>query len=345
MHLIIDIRSSQPIDPIITRYAASWVDLWRSLHPTDTVSYIHHAHQDCPENGRSVVVSSPSWWWGKKKLTTPESTEIFRSVNFSMYPPYDTTIDTISHIWDHADILYPQTGQTLLDKIIRPITKNRNNTKNTIIVPSLSVGQEAVEISHTNESSIEIIPYITLTPGKWDRHTLSQLSITECYWLYDGSYGSEAGVFNLLKWYKAYRDLGGEHILLLVGKQSSTETRDIALQVQSLGLTGSVRIIGALENESIESLYTHASGWIYVGAYYSGGPRVELARSHHIPLLISDIPALLDYQRDAIIIHPSHLSKLGQALRDLEQKEQKETRKISNVNIMIGYERVIARKW
>ena len=87
----------------------------------------------------------------------------------------------------------------------------------------------------------------------------------------------------------------------------------------------------------------HASGWIYVGAYYSGGPRVELARSHYIPLLISDIPALLDYQSDAITIHPSHLAVLGQALRDLEYKEQKETRKISNENIMVGYERVIAR--
>lgn len=133
-------------------------------------------------------------------------------------------------------------------------------------------------------------------------------------------------------------------MLLLVGKQSSVETRDLALQIQSLGLTGSVRIIGALENESIESLYMHASGWIYVGAYYSGGPRIELARSHHIPLLISDIPALLDYQSDAINIHPSHLSVLGQALRDLETRVQKETRKISNENIMIGYERVISKK-
>ena len=345
MHLIIDIRSTWPADPIITRYAASWADLWRDLHPTDTISYIHYTEQECPENGRSVVVSPPSWWWSTKKLKTPESNEIFRSVNFSIYPPYDRTIDTISHVWDHADILYPRRAQTLVERLICPHANNRNSIKNTIIVPSLSIGQESVEITHTRESIIEIIPYITLTPGKWDRHTLSQLSITESYWLYDGSYGSEAGVSNLLKWYKSYRDLGGAHMLLLVGKQSSVETRDLALQIQSLGLTGSVRIIGALENESIESLYMHASGWIYVGAYYSGGPRIELARSHHIPLLISDIPALLDYQSDAINIHPSHLSVLGQALRDLETRVQKETRKISNENIMIGYERVISKKW
>ena len=134
------------------------------------------------------------------------------------------------------------------------------------------------------------------------------------------------------------------HTLLLVGKQSPIETRSIALQIQSLSLTGSIRIIGALEGASIESIYMHANGWIYVGAYYSGGPRIELARSHHIPLLISDIPSLLDYRDDAITIHPSHLSSLGQSLRDLEHIEKKEKRKLSNDNIMIGYERVISKR-
>lgn len=62
MHLIVDIRQSSPIDPIITRYASSWVDLWASRHPTDTMSYIHYSEQDCPENGRSIIVSPSSWW-------------------------------------------------------------------------------------------------------------------------------------------------------------------------------------------------------------------------------------------------------------------------------------------
>ncbi len=344
MHLIIDIRSTSPIDPIITRYAGSWVDLWVSHHPTDTISYIHYVHQDCPENGRSVIVTPPYWWWGSQKLSKGDTSEIFRCVNFSPYPPYDPTIDTISHIWDHTDILYPHHTRGLWYRLLWTNANTRNSTKNTIIVPSLSIGQEAVEITHANESSIEIIPYIALTPGKWDRHTLSQLSISGPYWLYDGSYGSESGIIQLLSGYRDYRELWGMHILLLIGQQSSVETRYIALQIQSLGLTGSVRIIGALDYTSLESIYIHASGWIYVGAYYSGGPRIELARSHHIPLLISDIPALLDYRDDAMTIHPSHLASLGQMLRDLETSEQKETRKISNDNIMIGYGRVIARK-
>ena len=118
----------------------------------------------------------------------------------------------------------------------------------------------------------------------------------------------------------------------------------IALQIQSLNLTGSVRIIGALDTASIETLYIHARGWIYIGAYYSSGPRIELARSHHIPLLISDIPSLIDYLSDAMTIHPSHLIELGQMFRDLETSDQRKIRKISNDDIMLGYERVLARK-
>ncbi len=75
-----------------------------------------------------------------------------------------------------------------------------------------------------------------------------------------------------------------------------------------MNLTGIVRIIGAIEEETTESLYMYTSGWIYIGAYYSGGPRIELARSHKIPLLISDIPSLSDYHPGSIVMHPNHLS-------------------------------------
>lgn len=344
MHLIIDIRSTSPVDPIMTRYASSWVDLWSERHPTDRVSYIHYDSQDCPENGRSIVVTPSSWWSGNKALSIEWVNEIFRCVNFSEYPPYDSRIETISHVWDHADILYPREERTLLDKIMRTNTKNRNSKWTLTIVPSLSIWQEAVEITHIREEDIQIIPYITLTPGKWDRHTLAQLSISTPYWIYDGSYGSESSIHWLLKGYRDYRALGGSHTLLLIGRQSANELRDISLQVQRLDITGSVRIIGTLESASIESLYMHASGWIYIGAYYTSGPRIELARSHHIPLLISDIPSLSDYHTDALHIHPSHLSTLGALLQTLEQSNKKETRKISNDDIIQRYEKIIAEK-
>jgi len=344
MHLIIDIRSESPGDPIIIRYAKNWVDLWISRHPTDIVSYIHYITQDCPANSWSIIVSPKKWHWSAKKLTVPNSNEAFRCVNFSSYEPYDPSVYTLSHMWDHTDILYPRYEQSIIDHWIGSILKKRNRKNEVIVVPSLGIGQEAVEIYHLKEENIEIIPYISLPQDIWDSHILAQLSIVWSYWLYDGTYGSESGIVNLLKWYRDYRALGGDHMLLLLGKQSRTETQDIAMQIQALGLTGSVRIMGLLDPMSTESLYRYASGWIYIGAYYSGGPRIELARAYQIPLLLSNIESLSEYHSGALTIHPSHLAPLGQMLLDLEWIEQTEYHKIPNSTIMTAYERIIAQK-
>lgn len=88
----------------------------------------------------------------------------------------------------------------------------------------------------------------------------------------------------------------------------------------------------------------HASGWVYVGAYYTGGPRIELARSYQIPLLISNIPSLMEYHSDSITLHPNHLSQLGQLLRELEHTTVTIVRKASNEDIMKAYTKILAEK-
>ena len=214
----------------------------------------------------------------------------------------------------------------------------------TVIVPSLNVGQETVDILHIPEDAIEIIPYYSIQVEESSRAILNQLSISGPYWLYDGTYGSEANIYWLLKGYKGYRELGGDHILILMGQPTDIELYRISELIQKMGLTGFVRMTGVLDEAAIEWLYTYASGWIYIWAYYAGGPRIELARTHKLPLIISDIPTLSDYKYGAISVHPNHLSWLSQSMRDLENIIKKERRKISNDIIMKAYEKIIAEK-
>ena len=343
MHLLIDIRSTSPTDPVITRYASNWVNLWQSRHPGDLVSYIHFSHQKCPENGKSIIAKH-SWYWKWKSLKSPWSHEIFRCVNFSGYAPYDKNIVTINHIFDHTNTLYPSTEKSWIQEIVKKYTKKQLKKSGKIIVPSLVIWQETVDIIEIREDNIEILPYISFSLLTGDRRILHQLSISWPYWIYDGSYGSEANIYGLLGGYKAYRDLGGTHTLLLMWQPVDMELRRISDMVQKMNLTWSVRIIGILEEEHIESLYMHSSGWLYIGAYYGGGPRIGLARSHKIPMLISDSPSLSDYHTGSITIHPNHLSWLGQSLRDLEHKTKKEKRNVSNDDIMKAYEKIIAEK-
>lgn len=340
MHLIIDIRSSTN-DPMLARYASSWVELWRTRHGEHRISYIHFSHQICPENGESIIVHQPSWLRRWKRLGNKNTSEIFRCINFSKYLPYDVHIETISHVFDHADILYPRIESSWLQKLLKI---HKKNTSYKIIVPSLNVWQEAVSISHTKEENIEIIPYVQFNPNTTHQNILTQFSIAGSYWIYDWSYGSEANIPGLLSGYKAYRELGGTHTLILMWQSIDSELKNISEQIQKMNLMGLVRIIGTLDISSIESLYTKASGWIYIGAYYASGPRIELARSHNIPLLISSIPSLQEYHDSAITIHPNHLSTLGNLFQKLETFSSSNKRKISHTDIIRAYEKIIAER-
>lgn len=343
MHLIIDIRSSSPGDSIIHRYATNWVNLWKIKHPDDIVSYLHFEHQKCPDNGKSIVIQS-TWHGHWKSISAPWSKEIFRCINFSNYGQYDKKIVTISHIFDHANSLYPWIEKSWLEEFFKKHKKNSIKQSGTIIVPALSIWQETVDILGVREENIEILPYISIAPTISDRKILHQLTISWPYWLYDGTYWSEANIYGLLRGYKEYRELGWLHSLILIWQPIDIELRRISDLIQKMNLTGNVRIIGIMEEINIETLYSFASWWIYIGAYYASGPRIELARSHMIPLLISDIPALADYHSSAITIHPNHLGWLGQSLRDLEHMTKKEKRKISNEEIMKAYEKILAEK-
>ncbi len=343
MHIIVDIRS-EIVHSIITDYASNWVDLWRLRYPDHRVSYIHFRSQECPSNGESVIVSQTNWWRKSKRITTNGNPEIFRCINFSKYPPYDSKIETITHIFDHLDVLYPKVEISGLERIFKIQSKNKIGASYKIIVPSLQIGQEAVSLDHIREEKIEIIPYLKFSTEVNHTNILSQFSITEKYFLYDGTYGTESGILYILNGFKQYRDRGWKYILILIGKPTDIEFKNITDQIQKLELTGFVRIVGTLDIENTRSLYKNANGWIYIGAYYAWGPRIELAENYNIPLLISQIPVFQDYFDFSIVIHPNHLSNLWEKMQELENHIPKSSRKIWNEKLMQAYEKIIAER-
>jgi hypothetical protein len=81
-------------------------------------------------------------------------------------------------------------------------------------------------------------------------------------------------------------------------------------------ISESVTYTGTLTAESTLELYRNASGWIYTGAYWSGGARIELARAFGIPLLLSDLSVFSEYH--SMKIHPNHLEDLAPKILELE---------------------------
>lgn len=79
-----------------------------------------------------------------------------------------------------------------------------------------------------------------------------------------------------------------------------------------------VHITGILDIHSQEMLYQKAKSWIFVGAYNTSKVNVELANSHDLPMILSDIRAF-DFYPHAIKIHPNHLENLSEIFSQIEK--------------------------
>lgn len=336
MHLIIDIRQPYPADPTISRYASDWVDLWLLRHPTDTISYLHWDRENSPDNGRSIMVLHPSFWRRHIPIVKHGSTEIFRCVSFSPYPPYDQSITTISHHWDNGDLLFAHTDTN--------IAKNRIKKSHTIIVPSISIGEELVQLSHISENQIHPIPYIELQNHPSDRHLHVQISLDDPYWIYDGDYSNLTDIERLLMGYQDYLTLGGSYLLIFTGYMDPQQLRHISRIISEYDLTGSVRITGLLESWQLEALYQRGGGWLYTGSYYRWWPRIALARHYHIPLLLSRVSGISSYDTGVIYIHPNHPKDIGKSLISLESLEGETKDPWVNEEIMKIYEKLISTR-
>lgn len=336
MHLIIDIRQPHPSDPITSRYASDWVDLWRARHPTDTISYIHFMEQDCPENGGSIIIPPPSFWRRHGRIAKQDNSEIFRCMSFSPYDPYDQSIPTILHRWDSGDILFWVKSHN--------IAKDRIKESYSIIVPSVSVGEELIELSHIREDKIHPIDYIDLGLHSYDRHLHAQISLDAPYWIYDSGYHQIHDINHLLMGYRDYLTLGGWHLLVLTGYMDPLILRHVSRLISEHELLGSVRITWLLGPKQIEALYMRGAGWISTGSYYQGGPRIALARHHHLPLLLSRISGLTWYGNETIYIHPNHPRDIGKSLIELESTEWVSDKIWNNEAIMQCYEAIISKR-
>lgn len=336
MHLIIDIRQKIS-DPMITRYALAWTQSWCDRHPWDTVTYLALDGQDTPNNISTLRIPQQQSWRTKKSIATKGTREIFRCVNFSRFAPYDPQINTISHIYDALDFLYPKDENIWQQYRKTQIQKSLIRTSKHIIVPHDTIANELVETLQTHESKYVTIPYISISPEK-NTPFLQELGINTPYWIYDGQYGSEVDMSSLLSWYKQYQENGGTHMLVLMW-DPWWELKNLTNLIRAMNIANHVKFIWMPLWSLIDAIYTYASGWIYTGNYYAGNARVELARSYGLPLLLSDIAVFDGYE--SLRVHPHHLQSLATKLLSFE-KQKSPTYENNNDAIMKTYERLIA---
>lgn len=339
MHLLVDIRTSNPADTLTQDYAVAWVELWKVYHPDDTITYLTYPWVSLDGN----IISVPRWWdiFGKKKLAHHKNGPD-RIISFSKLKPIDADIPTLTHIFDNADILYPRNELNYFERKKKEVAyKTLLRKSGHIIVPHLEIGMELVEMFWIPEKKISVIPYFIPKKEYSSFTLLHPYGITPMYWIAEGSAGDEWNPFQLLQAYSHYiHEYNGTKRLIIVGDLGEN-LKHISDCIRGLDIMEYVKIIGTLPKWEKNALYENASGWISLWRYYGSGPNIAYALAYGLPIFTSDIAPIRDYAD--ITVHPNHtdefLSKLL-IFSKLQTSTEKYTH--SQHTIMDVYARVLA---
>lgn len=147
MRIIVDIRTASVHELIIPLTGIAWANMWKKLKKDDTISLLVHEHQFHVSDFPLITVPVPSIFIPQKSLRPKKTNQIFRTIQFSNYPIYDTSIPSLVHVSSHADHLYHNTGDGALVWRYRDWQRKQNFKRaTTLIVPDIQVGRELVEI-------------------------------------------------------------------------------------------------------------------------------------------------------------------------------------------------------
>jgi glycosyltransferase involved in cell wall biosynthesis len=246
------------------------------------------------------------------------------------------------HIVSNASTLYPDEATGSLGRRYSEwLRKKFLQSATTLIVPDIQIGRELVELYDIDEEMIEIIPHLPLRTLSGDTTPIQRIDTPVPYFLYDGGYAGESNILTLLAAWEHYRRDGGRYDLLLLGPALSHLSL-LTHMIRSLDLANSVRYLGYLDDATLATLYTEAKGWIYVWPYYSAGQLIELARAYALPMLLSDIRPLREY--DGIKVHPNHTTDIAEGIRRLERTLFTDTHPHHIESYVEAYEKILMRK-
>jgi hypothetical protein len=94
--------------------------------------------------------------------------------------------------------------------------------------------------------------------------------------------------------------------------------------------------------EELDSLYHHASGWVYAGNYFSAYGALAYACSHGVPLLLPAIDALLSYK--AFHFGVNHIDTLHSYIDTLIRTQKIEQKVYDKYLYIESYQSLLSKK-
>ncbi len=342
MYIFIDARTGMHENPHILWYAKFWWKLWQEFHQNDELVYLVSHHTDM-ENESYIVLPPDTLFANKIPLRQKQiGNMLFRTMSFSPLPLYDTSMPAISHIWWLGNFLYNLPyrfwGKTRENFFFR--RKLSRSTQ--ILVPHIGVGRDIADMFHISEKKIGIMNLLTDNSLMCRDFREPLVSFDGKYCIYDGGYGYESRIEELIYEWSKYADTTEEPVYLLLLGHAGERLTDVLSTIRAFDTKGIIKYMGYPSREELDSLYHHASGWVYAGNYFSAYPALAYACSHGIPLLLPALDVLLWYK--AFHFSVNHIDTLHSYIEALIRTQKTEQKSYDTKAYMEAYKNLLSKK-
>lgn len=228
--------------------------------------------------------------------------DIYHETSLDPLPAVSARI--VCNLYDLSFLRFPQFFVKEFAQYVSANVKKNVLSAERIIVNTVFIKNEAMELLHIPEDRIDVIP---LAPAALyhplDRNAERPEEVfrftNKDYILYVGTVEPRKNLKVLIR---AFKDIKARHdlSLILAGKLGWLYD-DIVSYPETLGIKDEVIFTNYIKEETILALYNHARVFVYPSSYEGFGMPPLEAMSCGTPVIISDIPPLKEVAGDAAL--------------------------------------------
>ena len=263
---------------------------------------------------------------------------------------HETTIEripadrgrSVCNVYDLSFVRFPELFVGGFSETATPNLRENVSRSERVIVNTRFIRDEVIEILKVPAEKIDVIPLAAAGRYRKDPgspHPVTEQGVTggRAYLLYAGTVEPRKNLKTLIR---AYRELRPRHdIALVIAGGLGWLYDDVVSYPGQLGLGEDVVFTNYVGEETLRSLYRHASVFVYPSLYEGFGiPPLE-AMACGTPVIVSDIPPHREVSGDAALFFPrdDHEALAGAIERLLSSGPLREEMKQKGLARASGY--------
>lgn len=186
-----------------------------------------------------------------------------------------------------------------------------------VITVSRHTAQDLVEEMPEAESKVRVVHLggASLYPAVASPESLSLMRIDRPYFLFVGTLEPRKNLYRLLEAFATLPEDIKKNTLLVIAGGKGWGDVNVQAVASQLGLSGCIRVVGYVSEESLATLYAHALFLAMPSLYEGFGLPILEAMAHGTPVLTSDCSSMPEVAGDAgLLVNPHDVGALANGL-------------------------------